>query len=164
MYLYNFPAMSGVMIGVDVVARLIDRYPAAIAGLKDSSGDWEYEKELLDRFSGMAVFCGQESLLPRLMTRGGAGAISGMANVVPGLVRRLFDERSGDDSDPMTARMTALAGLLSDVPLTPAIRALAAHTQDEPNWRRVRPPLMPLDEVTEQRLITAFVEAGGTVK
>jgi hypothetical protein len=39
-YLYLIPQLSGVQIGVDLIARLLEAFPQQIAGLKDSSGDW----------------------------------------------------------------------------------------------------------------------------
>jgi 4-hydroxy-tetrahydrodipicolinate synthase len=39
-YLYKIPQMSGVDLSVALVERLWAAYPTAIAGLKDSSGDW----------------------------------------------------------------------------------------------------------------------------
>src|SRR5207247_10913608 len=38
-YLYHFPALSGVAWHVGLVARLVARFGGRIAGLKDSSGD-----------------------------------------------------------------------------------------------------------------------------
>src|ERR1700733_4444605 len=39
-YLYHIPQISGVAIGSDLVAQLIDRHGDLIRGYKDSSGQW----------------------------------------------------------------------------------------------------------------------------
>ena len=41
-YLYHFPAMSGLPWHVTLIRRLLDRFPSRIVGLKDSSGDMAY--------------------------------------------------------------------------------------------------------------------------
>src|SRR5262245_60477145 len=41
-YLYHFPAQSGVPWQVPLIRRLLDSFPPRIAGLKDSSGDIGY--------------------------------------------------------------------------------------------------------------------------
>src|SRR5947209_15194431 len=43
-YLYNFPALSGVPYTREIVARLIEAFPDRTAGLKDSSGDMPYAR------------------------------------------------------------------------------------------------------------------------
>lgn len=46
-----------------VIERLRNAYPAVIAGVKDSSGDWENTKAMLERFQpqGFDVFVGSEA-------------------------------------------------------------------------------------------------------
>ncbi|MGA7773224.1 MAG: dihydrodipicolinate synthase family protein, partial [Pseudolabrys sp.] len=41
-YLYHFPAMSGLPWHVALIRRLLDSYSSRIVGLKDSSGDMAY--------------------------------------------------------------------------------------------------------------------------
>jgi len=43
-YLYHFPGMSAVPIGLGLIERLLTAYPGQIIGLKDSSGDFENTK------------------------------------------------------------------------------------------------------------------------
>src|SRR5215469_12972681 len=59
--------------------------PVAIAGMKDSSGDWNNTKTFLDAFAatGFDVFVGSETFLLANMRNGGAGSISAAANVNP---------------------------------------------------------------------------------
>ncbi|MEA2781070.1 MAG: 4-hydroxy-tetrahydrodipicolinate synthase, partial [Rhodospirillaceae bacterium] len=46
-YLYHFPGMSAIPISLGLIERLLAAYPAQIAGLKDSSGDFEYTKSVI---------------------------------------------------------------------------------------------------------------------
>src|SRR5204863_1410165 len=87
-YLYHIPPVAVVGITTGLVERLLAAYPTAIAGMKDSSGDWNNTKTFLDAFSESAgaartfdVFVGSESFLLANMRNGGAGTISATANV-----------------------------------------------------------------------------------
>src|SRR5690349_10545915 len=62
-YLYHIPPVAVVGITPNLVERLVKAYPSAIAGIKDSSGDWNNTKTILDEFSGIGfdVFVGSES-------------------------------------------------------------------------------------------------------
>ena len=63
LYLYHFPQNSGVPYAIDTVARLLERFPHTLAGLKDSSGDPAYSTELVRRLAGFSVFPGSEASL-----------------------------------------------------------------------------------------------------
>src|SRR5256885_16658704 len=82
-YLYHIPPVAVVGITTGLVERLLKAYPNAIAGMKDSSGDWNNTKTFLDAFakSGFDVFVGSESFLLAAMRNGGVGTISATANV-----------------------------------------------------------------------------------
>ena len=43
-YLYHFPAMSGLPWHVGLIKRLLEAHPARISGLKDSSGDMPFAR------------------------------------------------------------------------------------------------------------------------
>jgi 4-hydroxy-tetrahydrodipicolinate synthase len=50
-YLYHIPPVAVVGITPKLVERLLAAYPDAIAGMKDSSGDWNNTKTFLDAFA-----------------------------------------------------------------------------------------------------------------
>src|SRR6201997_4590610 len=70
-YLYHIPPVAVVGITTGLVERLVAAYPNAIAGMKDSSGDWNNTRMFLDAFAetarpartGFDVFVGSESFL-----------------------------------------------------------------------------------------------------
>src|SRR5437762_13667022 len=96
-YLYHIPAVAIVGITPKLVERLLKAYPGAIAGMKDSSGDWNNTKTFLDAFAKDAfdVFAGSESFLLANMRNGGAGTISATANVNPRAIRELHEKCGG---------------------------------------------------------------------
>src|ERR1700751_2673683 len=50
-YLYHIPPVAVVGITTRLVERLLAAYPNTIAGMKDSSGDWNSTKTFLDAFA-----------------------------------------------------------------------------------------------------------------
>ncbi len=114
-YLYHIPPVAVVGITTGLVERLLAAYPNAIAGMKDSSGDWNNTKTFLDAFNVRAgravsldarrssdlerdtrttfdVFVGSESFLLANMRNGGVGTISATANVNPAAIHKLYTE------------------------------------------------------------------------
>jgi 4-hydroxy-tetrahydrodipicolinate synthase len=102
-YLYHIPPVAIVGITPKLVERLLKAYPNAIAGMKDSSGDWNNTKTFLDAFGETArpaptagaartfdVFVGSESFLLANMRNGGVGTISATANVNPAAIHALY--------------------------------------------------------------------------
>ena len=80
-YLYHFPQMSGVPFSHALIERLLKKYPDVIAGIKDSSGDFENMRSMAAHFPGFDVFAGTERYLLDIMRAGGVGCISASANV-----------------------------------------------------------------------------------
>ena len=114
-YLYHFPAMSGLPWHVTLIKRLLESFPSRIVGLKDSSGDMAYARSAAAISPDFAVFPSTEAAL--LEARGGAfaGCISATANLNADLCARAW--RSGRcrrarcrGGDPQAVRRQA-AGL-----------------------------------------------------
>ncbi len=145
-YLYHIPPVAQVPITLGLVERLLKAYPAQVAGMKDSSGDWNNTKAFLDAFaaSGFDVFAGSETFLLRNMRSGGAGCISATANVHPGPIARLFDTWRAADADAQQARLDEIRGVFQKFPMIPALKAAIAHHAGDPAWATVRPPLVAL--------------------
>src|SRR5215831_2816339 len=102
-YLYHFPAMSGLPWHTALIRRLLETFPSRIVGLKDSSGDMAYARSAAAISSDFAVFPSTEAAL--IEARGGtfAGCISATANLNADLCARAW--RGGD----ATALDTAVA-------------------------------------------------------
>jgi len=150
-YLYHIPPVAQVPITLGLVERLLAAYPAQIAGMKDSGGDWSNTKSFLDAFAkaGFDVFAGSETFLLQNMRNGGAGCISATANVNPGPIARLFREWQNADADAQQARLDEIRGIVQRYPMIPALKATIARYGGDAAWVTVRPPLVAL--TTEQR-------------
>jgi 4-hydroxy-tetrahydrodipicolinate synthase len=147
LYLYNFPAMSGVPFTVPLVARLVEAYPGVVVGLKDSSNDAAYVAALHEAFPDLDVFPSSESVLANARRAGYAGCISATANVTSALAARVW---SGDDD--VQPALAAIREAIASVPLIAACHHLVGEMHGDPAWRRVPPPLYPLDEREIARL------------
>jgi 4-hydroxy-tetrahydrodipicolinate synthase len=145
-YVYHIPPVSQVPITLNLIARLLKAYPQAVAGVKDSSGDWANTKAMLDAFatSGFDVFAGSETFLLANMRGGGKGCISATANVNPGPIARLHATWQGADADAQQARLDEIRGTFQKFPMIPALKAAIAHYGSDPAWATVRPPLVNL--------------------
>ena len=102
--LYNIPKRTGIPIDPATVERLsgVD----GIIGIKDSSGDFETTLAYLERTpDGFLVFAGTDSLILPTLLAGGAGAVSGLANVIPEVMVRIYDLwKHGDLDDARAAQ------------------------------------------------------------
>ncbi len=101
--LYNFPERTGNRIALETVAAFADRAP--MAGVKQSGAEYGYHRELvaLGVQRGFPVFTGADLRLPETLDLGCAGTISGLANLVPDLLSRLWAARSAGRSDEVSA-------------------------------------------------------------
>jgi 4-hydroxy-tetrahydrodipicolinate synthase len=155
LYLYHIPPVSQVPITVGLLDRLLKRYPKAVAGIKDSSGDWRNTKAVLDAFAktGFDVFVGSEAFLAANMRNGGAGCISATANVNPGAINRLFERWREPEADRMQEEIGGTRVTVEKYPMIPALKAIVAHYGADPEWIAVRPPLVELSAGQRASLI-----------
>jgi 4-hydroxy-tetrahydrodipicolinate synthase len=138
-YLYHFPAMSGLPWHVALITRLLDSFSSRIAGLKDSSGDMAYARSAAAISKNFAVFPSTEACLLEARRGDFAGCISATANLNADLCARAW---SGGDTTALDAAVT-IRKLFDGKPLVPGVKALLAHIHGEPGLSRVRPPLAP---------------------
>ncbi len=147
LYFYHFPELSGVPIPFDLIQQLHDDYPEQIAGIKDSSGEWDHTEALCRDFLELQVFSGTERLLLPVLRAGGAGCISATANVTAPLAAQVVsDWRDETSPESPQERLTNLRTLFASVPSIQALKSLLARHHDDPNWATARPPLAPLTD------------------
>lgn len=145
-YLYHIPQVAVVGIPITVIERLLKDYPATIAGIKDSSGDWDHAKALLDTFrnSEFDVFVGSESFLLANMQSGGVGCISATANVNPAAIHRLYREWEEPEAAAEQVALDSVRSIVGRHGMIPSLKAVIAHFTHHEAWSIVRPPLEPL--------------------
>ncbi|NIR30271.1 MAG: dihydrodipicolinate synthase family protein [Gammaproteobacteria bacterium] len=164
LYLYHFPRLSGVPITAGLIERLLRAYPDTVKGIKDSSGDWTSTSGFIERFPGLAVLPGAETLLRDALQAGGTGCITAMANANPAAIRKTYDACCSDDPEApaLQSSITQIREIIEVHSLVGALKALISHYRQDPDWRRVRPPLLSFPEAGIAEL-AASLEAGGYV-
>jgi 4-hydroxy-tetrahydrodipicolinate synthase len=128
-YLYHFPAMSGLPWHVALIRRLLESFPTRIVGLKDSSGDMAFARSAAAVSSDFAVFPSTEACLIEARSGPFAGCISATANLA---IRKLFDGK----------------------PLVSGVKALLAHIHGDAGLARVRPPLAPFSAADRAAVVS----------
>jgi 4-hydroxy-tetrahydrodipicolinate synthase len=171
-YLYHIPPVAIVGITPKLVERLLNDYPKTIAGMKDSSGDWNQTRTFLDAFANKAnpartfdVFVGSETFLLANMRNGGAGTISATANVNPAAIHQLFVEARADEAKKRSGELEKQQEKLNVVravfarqnPMIAALKQAIAIYRNDPDWARVRPTLVELTR-DQARVLQAELE------
>ncbi len=161
-YLYNIPPVSQIRITVALIERLLKTYPAAIAGAKDSSGDWNNTRAYIDHFAadGFDVFPGAETFLLQGMRSGGAGCISATANVNPAAIAQLHTTWEAADAELQQARLDVIRSIFAKCPMIPALKGAISHFGKDVSWAKVRPPLVELTSDENSSLIADLENAG----
>jgi len=154
-YLYHIPPVAQVGFSPRLVERLLKAYPRTVAGMKDSSGDWNNTKAMLDAFapSGFEVFAGSERFLLANLRHGGAGCITATGNVNAAAISRLFHEWRSQAAEEMQESLNALRSAVEKHPAIPALKAIVAHYSGDPAWRTTRPPLVELPASQAESLL-----------
>ena len=147
--LYHIPQVTLVELSMDLLRTLHTEFPNVVAGVKDSAGDMKTTEAFLT-IDGLSVLVGDERLLADGCAKGAVGSISGLANLVPGLLQDMI--RTGQQND-------AISALVDEVvshPVTPALKAVMAHVSEVPSWLNAAPPFVPLGSDDAQSVITCY--------
>ena len=145
-FLYNFPQLTGFAFSANLVDRLRRRYGPVIAGMKDSSGDWESMKARCGVGPDFAVYAGTERFLLDILGEGGAGCVTATANLTAPLCQAVLSAwRAGAHAEAkaLQERLTAIRLEIQAHPLVPAQKALLEHRTGDPGWRHLLPPFTP---------------------
>ncbi|MDC6169053.1 dihydrodipicolinate synthase family protein [Paucibacter sp. XJ19-41] len=160
LYLYHIPALSGVPISHGVIERLLRDFPGIVVGIKDSSGDWDNLRTMLERFPELAIFPASESFISRTRPLGARGCISATVNINPGPISRLVTQWDGPEGQVLQAGVDRVRQIAQARPMIAALKEVLAEGLGEPGWRRVRAPLVGLAPEAAQALHAELAEAG----
>lgn len=153
-YLYNFPALSGVAFAAELVDSLVRAFGVRIKGLKDSSGDLKYASEIAARFPELKVFPSNEGTLLDARSGKFAGAISATANLSTAACVAAF--RSGDERELEKAK--TIRAIIAEGALVPRVKAVLSGQLNDAEWANVLPPYDRLS-LEEARDLSGQIEA-----
>lgn len=158
-YLYHIPPVAQVPVSVELTKRLADAFPGTIAGIKDSSGDWNNTQRLLTEVKSIAVFPGSENPLVDALALGAPGCISATANINAENIIRCYKAAGTPEGDRLQEQIRAYRLPFQDLGAIPAQKWMLAHQTNEPRWKIVRPPLMALSDEKGNELLARLETA-----
>jgi len=158
---YNAPEeMAGTKLTAELALRLMDE-AGNFAGVVDSSLDWQFMVELVDRARrprpAFQLLSGAEYMVSAGAI-GAKGAFSPLAAIAPGRVRELYDLCRKDrlfEARKVQEEIAALRQLVKKAGAASLKAALRAMGRD---CGEVRPPLRPVGEEEYGRLSEAVAE------
>jgi len=154
LYLYHFPAMSGIDISMGLLERLIGVFPDRIAGMKDSGGDLGHMLKVMRRFPAFRLYSGTERLLTETLDHGSEGCISATTNYSIQYAAEVYQKYlNNKDLTSSKDRMLACRGTFEGHVFAPAIKGVLQATTGVDNWQYVRPPLTLPNKNDLQKLI-----------
>lgn len=159
-YLYHIPQVSQVGFSHDLIERLRTAYPETVVGMKDSSGDWDHLKSLLDTFPGFGIFSGTERFVLKAMQHGAVGGINAVANVIPERLRALYDARQSDNAEQLQEDVLVILKARNEYAPIPVLKQIVARVENDPAWLNLRPPLLPLNNDEVDTLMSNLAELG----
>lgn len=159
--LYHIPQVTGVGLSREVIGELLRRHPQVILGLKDSAGQREASVAYAKAFMPpMQVWVGNELDVPEIARLGGAGAVSGVANMLPRVVARLFESRDPAQIETDLRRVRNFLDLIGGYAMTAAFKGVMAVLDGDDGWLPVRPPLRTLSREEFARLRGQLADFG----
>jgi 4-hydroxy-tetrahydrodipicolinate synthase len=149
--LYNIPGRTAANMEPETIIRLGEL--RNIVAVKEATGSMDQTSAILAS-SDLTILSGDDSLTLPLMSLGGSGVISVVANIVPDDVRTMIERFNAGDIVgaqnahyklfPLCRDLLSLA--TNPIPIKMAMRMLGRDTGD------LRLPLAPLDEAKQERL------------
>ena len=152
LYLYHFPANSGVPYLPEAVRRLRETYPNTVLGLKDSSGDLDYSAALARDLPGFAVFPSAEAAIGRAAELGFAGCISATANLTGPFAQAALSALTPEARAHGLAAAVDIRARIARFPLVAAVKEALAIQSGQAGWRRLMPPLAALSAEQSRQL------------
>ncbi len=156
---YNIPGRTGKNIEPSTIARLAEL--SNITMVKEATGSLDQASEILST-TDLTLLSGDDSLTLPLLSVGGEGVISVVANIVPGAMKELVDAFAAGDAAaacrlhhrlfPLCRDMLSLA--TNPIPIKAAMRLLGRDSGE------LRLPMTPLDEQQEASLRKTLTEFG----
>lgn len=152
-FLYNNPKVSGNSVSPDLIIRLAGE---GLGGVKDSSFDiinYYHSRIALQEFPEFNLIIGTEAMLVAAFDAGTTAAVTGLGNVFPELIRRLYDAYlAGDREKVMQLQVDVLKvrQIIKYGPTVPTCHAILKIRGIDAGYPRL--PFTPVSAETEKRV------------
>ena len=165
--LYNIPQHSGVTINFNIIENLLKLYPNNVVGLKDSTGNMDNMLKTIKYFNNFAVFCGNGAMALHTTKRGGAGAITGDANITARLlsfiIHNFKKEKEIDNFDAFQNLIENIRNVLSSHEQISLLKAYYSIADNIEEWNNVMPPLKRIDNPSNNKQVIALLDLVGQI-
>ena len=145
--LYNFEKLCGYKFSLDIVRKLVKKFPEQIIGVKDSSYNL-YDNLKLENFS---ILPGSESKLLKGLELGCSGIITATCNVTAELSRRVYDDFVSKKTQTENQKLIDVRAVFDKFNLISGLHSYCA--QENNIYRNILPPLSLLNEIDEKDLM-----------
>jgi len=160
-FLYNNPKASGNPISPNLLVRLAKE---GLGGVKDSSFDivnYYHSQIALEGFPELNLIIGTEAMLVAAFDAGAKAAVTGLGNVYPDLIRKLYEAYLNGDrkklmkvqNDVLKVRQITKYG-----PTVPTCHAILKLRGIDSGYPRL--PFTPVPPETEKRVKEALLGLG----
>ena len=153
-YLYHIPPIAIVGIPPTLAARLHSDFPDQVVGIKDSSGDWDNTRKLLN-IEDMIVYPGSELPLLDALPLGAPGCISATANLNAGDISKvisLYQQGDAAGAEALHEDVKRFRLTVQDYGPIPAQKRMLAIATGDARWASVRPPLTAMTDAAGREL------------
>ena len=165
--LYNIPQHSGVTINFNIIENLLKIYPNNVVGLKDSTGNMDNMLKTIKYFNEFAVLCGNGAMALHTTKRGGAGAITGDANITAKLlsfiIHNFKKEKEIDNFDAIQSLIENIRNVLSSHEQISLLKAYYSIADNIEEWNNVMPPLKRIDNPSNNKQVIALLDLVGQI-
>ncbi len=157
--LYNVPSRTGMSISIDALKELakIDN----IVGIKEASGNISYTAQVAAQVPDLYIYSGNDDMIIPIMSLGGKGVISVLANVLPEETHQMCrDYLDGNVEKARKAQLDLLdlANKLfvevNPIPVKTAVNMMGY------NVGNLRLPLTDMEPQNKEKLKEAMIKAG----
>ena len=145
--LYNFEKLCGYKFSLDVIKKLVKKFPKQIIGVKDSSYNL-YENLKLQNFS---IFPGSETKLLKGLELGCSGIITATCNVTAGLSRKVYDDFVSKKTQTDNQKLIDVRTVFDNYNLISGLHTYCAR--EDNIYKNILPPLSLLKKEDEKELI-----------
>jgi len=150
--LYNFEKLSGYLFKVEIVKKLVGKFPKQIIGCKDSSYNLFENLQIPD----FKMFPGSEAKLLNGLELGCSGCISAVTNVTHSLARKVFDDFENKKQQSMNKKLINVRQVFDKYPLISALHSLLSIKNK--SFSYILPPLTLLNPEQKEELLSKLKE------
>ena len=158
-YIYNYPARTGYNISIDVVLKLIEKYPN-IVGLKDTIAETGHTQELISKSrlirDDFRVYSGFDNQFSANIAAGGSGCISGFSNIRPKLWADWVKAANDNNLDEIHKYQKIINKMMDIYAIQTNFSNVCKNVLKREGLKINTKCMLPYDKITEDEIDRAF--------